>query len=89
MELEECREQIDVIDKKMTQLLEQRMAIVARVAEYKEMHHMDVYDPKREIAVLDKIAILTKNEKLIPHIKQIYTCIMDESKKYERKRMER
>ena len=47
MELEECREQIDVIDKKLTQLLEQRMAIVARVAEYKEVHHMDVYDPKR------------------------------------------
>lgn len=89
MELEECRKEIDRLDRELTRLLEQRMDVVAQVAQFKVRHHMDVYDPKRELIVLDKIASLAENKDLVPHLKKIYQCIMDASKDYERKNMGR
>ena len=85
MELEACRQEIDRLDQQLTQLLEARMKVVAQVAEYKALHHMEVYDPR---LVLDKIAALASDKDLAPYLQTIYRCIMDESKRYERKRME-
>lgn len=59
MELEECRREIDVLDRDLTKILERRMQVVAEVAAYKKEHHMEIYDPRRERQVLDKIANLT------------------------------
>lgn len=87
MELEECRREIDRLDQDLTRLLEARMKVVAQVAAYKKEHHMEIYDPRRERAVLDKIAGLAVNKDLAPYLQTIYRCIMDESKKYERKHM--
>ncbi|WP_443674345.1 chorismate mutase, partial [Megasphaera sp.] len=64
-----------------------RMQVVAEVAAYKEEHHMEIYDPRRERQVLDKIANLTVQKELSPYLRRIYQCIMDESKKYEREHM--
>lgn len=88
MELEACRQEIDRLDQQLTQLLEAHMKVVAQVAEYKALHHMEVYDPRRERLVLDKIAALASDKDLAPYLQTIYRCIMDESKRYERKRME-
>ena len=59
MDLEECRREIDVLDRDLTKILERRMQVVAEVAAYKKEHHMEIYDPRRERQVLDKIANLT------------------------------
>lgn len=45
MELEECRREIDVLDRDLTKILERRMQVVAEVAAYKKEHHMEIYDP--------------------------------------------
>lgn len=87
MELEECRREIDVLDRDLTKILERRMQVVAEVAAYKKAHHMGIYDPRRERQVLDKIANLTVQKELSPYLRRIYQCIMDESKKYEREHM--
>lgn len=87
MELEECRREIDVLDRDLTKILERRMQVVAEVAAYKKEHHMEIYDPRRERQVLDKIANLTVQKELLPYLRRIYQCIMDESKKYEREHM--
>ena len=87
MELEECRREIDVLDRVLTIILELRMQDVAEVAAYKKAHHMEIYDPRRERQVLDKIANLTVQKELSPYLRRIYQCIMDESKKYEREHM--
>ena len=63
------------------------MQVVAEVAAYKKEHHMEIYDPRRERQVLDKIANLTVQKELSPYLRRIYQCIMDESKKYEREHM--
>ena len=48
---------------------------------------MEIYDPRRERQVLDKISNLTEQKNLAPYLRRIYQCIMDESKKYEREHM--
>ena len=88
MELEQCRQEIDRIDSELTKLLEQRMKVVALVGGYKKEHHMEVFDPRRERLVLDKIANLAVDKELAPYLQRIYHCIMDESKNYERTYME-
>ena len=40
MDLEECRREIDVLDRDLTKILERRMQVVAEVAAYKKEHHM-------------------------------------------------
>ncbi len=87
MELAEYRKEIDVLDQELTCLLEKRMKVVAKVAAYKKMHHMEVFDPRRERQVLDKIAAMAQYKELAPYLQKIYQCIMDESKKYEREYM--
>ena len=89
MELEACRQEIDRIDHSLAQLLEQRMHVVAEVAAYKEAHQMPVYDHRRELLVMDKVAALIEDAEVVPYIQQIYRHIMDESKAYERARIKR
>lgn len=89
MDLSEARQTIDTLDRQLTSLLEQRMEAVAEVAAYKKEHHMEIYDPRREQQVLDKIANLAVKKELAPYLKRIYQCIMDESKEYEREYMDR
>lgn len=84
MTLEECRKEIDALDKELTHILEQRMKVVAKVAAYKKENHMEIFDPRREQQVLDKIAAMAQYEELAPYLQKIYQCIMDESKQYER-----
>ena len=88
MELDECRDRIDRIDRDLAHMLELRMTIVAAVAAYKAEHGMAVYDADREAKVLDKIAAYMDDKAMIPYVQRIYQCIMDESKKFEEKRME-
>lgn len=89
MDLKQSRQEIDRLDRELTDLLEQRMKVVTQVAAYKKEHHMEIYDPRREQVVLDKIANLAADKELAPYLKNIYRCIMDESKRYEREYMER
>lgn len=87
MNLEECRKEIDRLDKELTNLLEQRMQVVAKVAAYKKENHMEIFDPRRERQVLDKIGAMAQYKELAPYLQKIYQCIMDESKNYEREYM--
>ena len=87
MELEDSRKQIDALDRELTRILEERMKVVAQVAAYKKEHHMEIFDPRRERLILDKIAAMAQYKELAPYLQRIYQCIMDESKNYEREYM--
>ena len=52
--LDECREQIDLIDTKIIELYEKRMAIVEDVIKYKIENNMPVLDSSRENLMLEK-----------------------------------
>ncbi|UIJ40307.1 bifunctional chorismate mutase/prephenate dehydrogenase [Vibrio kanaloae] len=52
VELNELRDQIDAVDKKMLDLLAQRLALVEKVGEVKSEHGLPIYVPEREAAML-------------------------------------
>ena len=54
-DLQECRKEIDIIDKEILRLFEKRMKVCENVAEYKIYTGKKVLDPKRE---QDKITVL-------------------------------
>ena len=55
MNLEEIRKEIDSIDKQLVELYTKRMECSLRVAEYKLENGMRIFDPERELRVLDKV----------------------------------
>ena len=55
MNLEEIRKEIDSIDKQLVELYTKRMECSRRVSEYKLENGMRIFDPERELRVLDKV----------------------------------
>ena len=52
IELNELRDQIDAVDKKILDLLAQRLSLVEKVGEVKSIHGLPIYVPDREAAML-------------------------------------
>ena len=74
-ELDKCRKEIDFIDGKLKELLDQRMDIAKRVAYYKIENDMEIYHPQREQEILEKVE---------DHYKDIFAEIMNTSKKIQK-----
>ncbi len=79
MDLKKSREDIDCIDVKLAELLNQRMEISKEVLKYKRANGLQVIDKAREAHVLenaDKLATEGFNE----HMKKIFEAIIEESR---------
>lgn len=83
MNLEEIRTQIDETDQALTALLEQRMALVLKIAEFKKEHQAIVFDPAREQVVLDKVADRVKNKTYTQTIVSTYKDLMAHSRQFQ------
>jgi len=83
MDLNDLRNEIDMIDKEIMSLLNKRFDIVEKVKVYKKINHLEVLDTSRENKIYDKIEQL--DSKYESNIKEIYSCIMDQSKNNQRK----
>ena len=81
--LNALRDQINDIDEKMLQLLEQRFAIVKEVGMVKQAANLPVKDEAREQAVLTRLRGQVTDPSLKPAIQEIFQTIMDEAKKLE------
>jgi len=53
-ELEQCRKEIDEIDKELINLFERRMDVAIRVANCKKENDLPIYDEERESKVIKK-----------------------------------
>lgn len=84
LDLEEIRSRIDQIDRKLIELIEERLEIVREVALYKKENNMKIFDRKREEEVVDKNLSNVKNEELKHYIEIILKDIMDSSKEYQK-----
>lgn len=82
MELSELRQQIDAIDKELTDLFLKRMVCSAAVGAYKRERGLPVYVPEREQAIIEKLS----NEvpaQLQPYVAQLYEKIFALSRAYQ------
>lgn len=83
MDLTDLREQIDVIDKEIVQLYEQRMEISGQVARYKIETGKKVFDKERETEKLKKVKSLTHNEFNSHGVEELFEQIMSMSRKLQ------
>lgn len=81
--LEILRKEIDEIDKNIVENFEKRMAVVCKIAEYKEAHGLNTFDPNREQKVIEKCLQHLNNKKLEKYVKDLMQHYMDLSKLYQ------
>ncbi|MCL2819259.1 MAG: chorismate mutase [Oscillospiraceae bacterium] len=79
MELNELRFEIDKIDDSILKLLDKRMDLSVKVAEFKKKHKLPIHDPKRELEILDKLIKKVKKERESA-IKTLYMLIFELSR---------
>lgn len=82
--LEECRIEIDRIDRQVVKLFEERMTVVNDVAEYKKAHNLPIFDESREQKVIEKNSAMVENLEYIPYYKKFIQAMMDISKEYQK-----
>jgi len=84
MDLEKIRQQIDVCDRQLADVLQRRLALVTDVAAYKKSKGMPIKDADREMQVMGKVAGLVDAAEYRPAVKNIMRCIMDQSCQVEK-----
>ncbi len=74
--LEECRQQLDEVDRDIVRLFEQRMMVARDVARYKIAHDLPVLDQSREEMVLASRVSMLKDGHFAGSVRTLYECIM-------------
>ncbi len=84
-DMREYRADIDRIDTALAGLLEERLAVVRKIGEYKAARGLPVFDAERERAKLEKIRQMAKKEENADALARIFQYIMDVAKDAERR----
>ena len=82
MQLENCRKEIDLIDKEITELFCRRMKTAKEIAMYKKENNMNVYDPQRETTLLEKVE-QAAGEEMGDYTRRLYASILNISRAYQ------
>lgn len=78
--LEQCRAEIDRVDKEICALYERRMRIVEGVAQYKIEHGLPVLQPGREDAVLQRAQDAVSEAAYRPGVRRVFETLMEVSR---------
>lgn len=84
MNLEDCRKEIDSIDKELVALFVRRMNVAKDVAEYKRATGKAVYDAERERKLLEKVEE-NAGEEFGDYARRLYSSILELSRNYQSK----
>jgi chorismate mutase len=82
-ELEELRRAIDEVDKKILDLVAERVRLVLRVGDVKRERQMPVYDPERERKILDRLASQAPAPLDGTTVRRIFERLIDEARRLE------
>jgi chorismate mutase / prephenate dehydratase len=83
-QLEVCRRQIDSIDQRVVDLIQQRARVVEEVGQIKREAHLPVTVPGREQQVIEKAQDLAKSGPLPAEaVGRIYQKIVEEMRSWE------
>lgn len=84
-----ARKRIEEIDREMAALFEKRMQCSEEIAEYKGKNGIPIYDPDREKELLERNGEYIENSVIKPYYKQFMQSVMDISKQYQHKLVEK
>jgi len=79
-ELEQCRKEIDEIDKELINLFERRMDVAIRVANYKKENDLPIYNEERESKVIKKNVDNLKNKNYDLLARRFFLSVMELSR---------
>ena len=86
--LARCRVDIDDVDRRLIELLNERAAIVEEIGRIKKEAEMAIYEPKRELAVFENVTSHNRGPLTNDAAKRIFERIIDEMRKVQKDRME-
>ena len=84
-DLSQLRQEIDIIDRQLVALFEQRMAVTRQVGEYKLAQGLPVLDRSREEQVLAGKAAMLKDSSLAADVTDLFEAIMAISRRQQQK----
>jgi chorismate mutase-like protein len=82
--LKMLRTQIDDLDDQLVKLLNQRAACAVEIGHLKNLLGLEVYQPEREIAVLEHVRNATKGPLAPDAVTRLFERIIDEARRLER-----
>ncbi len=85
MDLTEAREKIQVLDRQMARLFEDRMEAVRAVAAYKKKRGLPIEDKEQEMKKLAECGNLLEDKELQPYYAQFLKSSMEISKRWQHK----
>lgn len=85
--LEEYRQQIDDVDRRIVALLNERILVVENIGRIKREVQLPVYEPKREDMVFANITSANRGPLTTHAVRGIFERIIDESRSIQRLRM--
>ena len=88
MDLSDWRDKIDVMDRKLVELLNERARCVLAMAPLKKRAGVPIYEPKREEQVFENIAAHNGGPLQPNAVKRIFERIIDEMRSIQRGPME-
>lgn len=86
--LEECRSEIDAVDREIVRLFEKRMQLCRDVAKYKIANGMQVLDRSREERVLESRAAMLADPYWTESVRSLFEGIMAQSRAEQQKLLE-
>jgi chorismate mutase len=85
--LAECRDQIDDLDRRILELLNERTRIVERIGRVKHQLDLPIYEPRREDEVFENVTINNAGPLTAEGVKRVFERIIDEMRNVQRLRM--
>lgn len=86
--IEELRERVDGVDRELVRILNERARIVQELSIYKLEAGVPLFDPKREEAILRKVADLNKGPIYDSSMRDIFELVMHRIRDLEAQRGE-
>jgi chorismate mutase-like protein len=86
--LEECRVLIDLVDRRLVALLNERTQVVEEIGRVKRSTDLPIYEPKREDQVFANVSGCNQGPLSQEALRRIFERIIDEMRRIQRVRME-
>jgi chorismate mutase-like protein len=85
--LADCRDRIDVLDRRILDLLSERTRIVEEIGRVKRHLNIPIYEPRREDEVIENITSYNPGPLSADGVKRVFERIIDEMRNIQRLRM--
>jgi chorismate mutase len=86
--LARLRDEIDVLDLRILELLNDRARVVSEIGQIKMRAHLPIYEPRREDAVFKNVLEGNRGPLSPGAVRRLFERIIDEARTLQRTRME-